>query len=56
MDDDILCHKYLEIIYIYIDWSVHSAQYTTETGLPLFKNTDLEFVINLNIDKPKLRF
>jgi len=26
---------------------VHS---TTETGLPLFTNTDLEFVFNLNIN------
>ena len=35
---------------VYIDWSVRSAQYTTETGLPLITNTDLKFVFNLNID------
>ena len=33
-------------IYIYINWSVRSAQYTTETGLRLFTNTELEFVFN----------
>jgi len=51
LDDDILCPKYLEIcIYIYINWSVYGVYSTTETGLPLFTNTDLEFVFNLNID------
>ena len=35
-------------IYIYIGlYGVHS---TTETGLLLFTNTDLEFEFNLNID------
>ena len=40
-------------IYIY---KSNCTEYTTETRLPLFKNTDLEIVINLNIDKRKLRF
>ena len=42
--------KYLKIINIYINWSVYGVYSTTETGLPLFTNTDLEFVFNLNID------
>jgi len=37
-------------VYIYINWSVYGVYSTTETGLPLFTNTDLEFVFNLNID------
>ena len=40
---------------LYINWSVRSA-HTTETGLRLFTNTDLEFLHNLNIYKRKLRF
>ena len=37
-------------VYININWSVYEVYRTTETGLPLFTNTDLEFVFNLNID------
>ena len=28
-------------------WSVYGVYSTAETGLPLFTNTDLEFVFNL---------
>ena len=31
-------------------WSVYGVYSTAETGLPLFTNTDLEFVFKLHID------
>ena len=51
LDDDILYPNYLKIIYnIYIKIGLYGVHSTTETGLPLFTNADLEFVFNLNID------